>query len=141
MKSSPLLLTALLILAQSWSGLAHAGDQAADKAAAPASSKPSDAPPKPDKLEQGDPAVTVRKPQGTKMTEVRRADQSRETRVDTGSTRYTVRQNKPAGSSQPGDTQSSPNRGAEFNVLQFDLGTRKQKPAAADKAASDDAKK
>ena len=97
-----------------------------------APAKPSEAPPKLEKLEEGDQGVLIRKEEGTKITDQRQADYQRQTKVKTPHTQYTVRPNTPAGSSLPGDAQSSPNRAAEFSIMQFDLGTKKKKDAKTD---------
>lgn len=116
-----------LVLLASLALSAHAQNQPADK--------PSEAPPKLEKLEEVDSGATIRKDDGKKITESRQANNDRETTVKTGKTSYVVRPNKPAGSSLPGDTQSSPNRAAQFKIMEFDLGAKK-KPKDADAAAS-----
>lgn len=112
--------------------LAHAQPTAAD---APP-------PPKLEKLEEGEaPAITIRKPdQERKITEKRaRGGKVTEVKVSNGKNTYYLKPNDQAGGAMPGDGQSSANRGAQWEVKQFDLGRRKDKQdkeAAADQPAA-----
>jgi len=78
-------------------------------------------PPKLEKLPEGEaPAVTIRKPGGgKKITESRKQGKIKEIKVQTGKSTYYLKPNEPAGSALPGDTQSSANRGAQWQVLEF----------------------
>lgn len=102
----------------------------------------SNAPPPPqlEKLEEGEaPAVTIRKPdQQNKITEKRApGGKVTEIKVTSGKNTYYLRPNDSAGSAAPGDAESSPNRGAQWEVLKFDLGrrAREKKEAGAAEAA------
>lgn len=78
-------------------------------------------PPKLEKLEEGEPpAVTIRKPEGEKkITEKRKQGKIKEVKVQTGKSTYYLKPNEPVGSALPGDAESSSNRGAQFQVLEF----------------------
>lgn len=83
-----------------------------------------------EKLEETDPpAVKIGKPPAEhKITETRDDSGVKESKVETGLTTYYVRPNTQVGTAQPGDTQSTTNRGAEWKVLEFNLGEKKKKP-------------
>lgn len=84
----------------------------------------SDAPPQLEKLEEGQaPAVTIRgsKPQ-TQITEKREQGKVTSVKVTTGGSTYYLKPNEPAGSALPGDGQSDTTRGAQWKVMEFDLG-------------------
>jgi hypothetical protein len=83
-----------------------------------------------EKLEETDPpAVKIGKPPTEhKITETRDDSGVKETKVETGLSTYYVRPNTQVGTAQPGDTQSTTNRGAEWKVLEFNLGEKKKKP-------------
>jgi hypothetical protein len=83
-----------------------------------------------EKLEESDaPTVQIGKPPAEhKITETRDDSGVKESKVETGLTTYYVRPNTQIGSAQPGDTQSTTNRGAEWKVLEFNLGEKKKKP-------------
>jgi hypothetical protein len=90
---------------------------------------PSQTPPTLERLEEGQqPGVTIRQQEGNKGTADTRDPSGAvtETKVKTGSSTYYVRPNRPAGSAQAGDLQSSGNRAAQFQVKQFDLGRKKE---------------
>lgn len=91
-----------------------------------AAQQPADAPPPPkmEKLEEGEaPGVTIRKPgQERKITEKRApGGKVTETKVTSGKSTYYLKPNETPGT-VPGDTQSSANRGAQWEVGEFDLG-------------------
>ncbi len=131
------LLTPVLVSAQQ-----TPSDTPADKPAKPAdktATKPTDKTAtehktadgrKLEKLEDADPpAVKIGKPPTqNKVTETRDDSGAREVKVETGLSTYYVRPNQQIGSSLPGDTQSTTNRGAEWKVLEFNLGEKKKKP-------------
>jgi hypothetical protein len=98
----------------------------------------SDAPPPPrlEKLEEGEePAVTIRKP-AERKTEEKRAPGGKvtEIKVTNGNSTYYLKPNEPAGSAQPGDQEGMSNRGAQWEILQFDLFGRQPKEASPDAA-------
>lgn len=91
--------------------------------------KPSDTPPRLERLEEGEqPAITIRKPEEKSGTTVTRDNNGNivETRVKTDKTTYYVRPNRQPGNSQPGDLQSSGNRAAQFKVKEFGPGAKKK---------------
>jgi hypothetical protein len=97
-----------------------------------------DAPPPPrlEKLEEGEePAVTIRKP-AERKTEEKRAPGGKvtEVKVTSGNSTYYLKPNEPAGSAQPGDQEGMSNRGAQWEILQFDLFGRQPREASADAA-------
>lgn len=84
----------------------------------------SDAPPQLEKLEEGQaPAVTIHgsQPQ-TQITEKREQGKVTSVKVTTGGSTYYLKPNDPAGSALPGDGQSDTTRGAQWKVMEFDLG-------------------
>ncbi|NEX64273.1 DUF2782 domain-containing protein [Noviherbaspirillum galbum] len=114
---------------------------------AAAQAQRNDAPPPPrlEKLEEGEqPAVTIRKPPERQIEE-RRAPGGKvtEVKVTSGKSTYVVKPNEPAGSAQPGDQEGTSNRGAQWEVFQFDLfnhprdakpGEQPEQPAAGQAA-------
>lgn len=87
-------------------------------------------PPQLQKLEEGEePAVTIRKPREERKIEEKRAPGGKvqEIRVTSGRSTYYLRPNTPAGSAQPGDQESAANRGAQWEVMEFDIGRRQTK--------------
>lgn len=78
-------------------------------------------PPRLEKLEEGsDPGITIRKPEGEKkITEKREQGKVTEIKVQSGKSAYVLKPNEPAGSAVPGDAESSGNRAAQFQVLEF----------------------
>jgi hypothetical protein len=125
------------------------GDKAAEKPAAKptdkgdktASAQPVE--PKLEKLEDSEPpSIKIGKPVGSpkvKVTEVKDNVTGREVKVESGKSTYYVRPNEQVGNALPGDTQSTTNRGAEWKVMEFDLGSKKKKEE--DKSDSTDGKK
>ena len=101
-----------------------------------------DAPPPPvlEPLEEGEaPAITIRKQdQQGEITEKRAPDgRVTEIKVTSGNRTYYLKPNTPAGSAMPGDTLSSQNRAAQWEVLVFELGpTKEQQEAAAAEATA-----
>ena len=89
-------------------------------------SQPSDAPPKLQKLEEGEPpSLKIGKPNTPpKVTEKREGDK---VRVDTGKSTYYVRPDGQVGYAMPGDGHSTTNRGVEWKVKEFDLGSKTPK--------------
>jgi hypothetical protein len=91
-----------------------------------------DAPPPPQlqKLEEGEPpAVTIRKPESNSEITEKRAPGGKvtEVKVITGKSTYYLKPNDPAGNAMAGDAEANPNRGAQWEVKEFDLGQRAQK--------------
>lgn len=111
----------------------------------------SDAPqPKLEKLEEGEPpSIKVGKPEDQrKITETRDDSGVKEVKVQSGGSTYYVKPNQQVGDALPGDAQSSTNHGAEWKVLEFDLGVKNKKageggvvPAPKDGAITDEPKK
>ncbi|HEX8956184.1 MAG TPA: hypothetical protein VF798_07920 [Burkholderiaceae bacterium] len=83
-----------------------------------------------EKLEDAEPpAVRIGKPPAEhKVTEIRDDSGVKEVKVETGISTYYVRPNQQVGTALPGDTQSTTNRGAEWKVMEFNLGSKKKKP-------------
>lgn len=96
-------------------------------------------PKKLEKLEEGEPpSIKIGKPAPEqKITETRDSDGVKEVKVQTGVSTYYVHPTDNVGTSLPGDVQSVHNRGAEWKVLEFDLGSKTKKTEKTDK--SDDA--
>ncbi|MRW83590.1 hypothetical protein GJ698_05720 [Pseudoduganella sp. FT26W] len=95
-----------------------------------AQSTPSQAPPKLEKLEEvTDDGVTITaKPAENKITEKRdNSGNVTEATVKSGPSTYTLRPNHPAGTAMPGDAMSGNLRGAQWTVMEFDLGKKKKK--------------
>ncbi|MYM21634.1 hypothetical protein GTP46_03095 [Duganella sp. FT135W] len=110
--------------------------------AAIAQSTPSQAPPKLEKIEEvaEDPITVTAKP-GTEGKITERRDNSgnvTETTVKSGPSTYTLRPNHPAGTALPGDAMSGSPRGAQWTVLEFDIGKKKKK-TTDDEAVQDNA--
>jgi hypothetical protein len=78
-------------------------------------------PPKLEKLEEGEaPAITIRKQGGEKkVTEKREKGKVTEVKVQSGKNTYYLKPNDQPGSAQPGDAESSANRAAQWQVLEF----------------------
>ena len=135
---------------------AKPADKSADKAATDKSStKPADkdkstaARTTPDgrkleKLEDPEPPATkIEKAPTTtapKVSQIRDDSGIKETKVETGVSTYYVRPNTQVGTAQAGDTQSTFNRGAEWKVMEFNLGEKKKKSDDAPPADSGDKK-
>lgn len=95
-------------------------------------------PPRLQKLEEGEePAVTIRKPHEERKIEEKRAPggKVKEVKVTSGKSTYYLKPNEPAGSAQPGDQESAANRGAQWEMMEFDLGRRQAKEAEAEQQA------
>lgn len=95
-----------------------------------------------EKLEDPEPpSIKIGKPPGEhKVTEIRDDSGPKEVKVETGVSTYYVKPNTQVGNAQPGDAQSSFNRGAEWKVMEFNLGDKKKKPEN-DKSDDADSKK
>jgi hypothetical protein len=101
--------------------------------AAFAQSTPSQAPPKLEKIEEvADDAVTITSKQQQKNeTQIaERRDSSGnvvETTVKSGPSTYTLRPAQSNGTALPGDRTGGPLRGAQWTIMEFDLGQKKKK--------------
>jgi len=104
-----------------------------------AQQKPSEAPPKLEKIEEiGDDSITVTaKPTPERqITEKREGGRVTEVKVKSGPSTYTVRPNNPTGTALPGDAVGSANRGPMWTVKEFDIG-KKKKTTEEDASATD----
>jgi hypothetical protein len=118
-------------------------------AAQQAPAKPDPAPPKLEKLEESEPpSIKVGKPeQKDKITETRGANGATEVKVHTDGSTYYVKPDQQVGDSLPGDAQSVHNHGAQWKVMEFDLGSKQKKapvgiePAPKDGSLTDEPKK
>lgn len=105
-----------------------------------AQSTPSQAPPKLEKIEEvADDAVTITsKQQQQKETQIteRRDNNGNpvETTVKSGPSTYTLSHKQPTGTALPGDRTAGPLRGAQWTVMEFDLGQKKKKTVEEDAA-------
>lgn len=102
-------------------------------AAAPALAQDrAEAPPPPrlEKLEEGEPPAVVipSKPTEQQIVEKRDHGQVIETKVTTGGSTYYLKPNQPKGSALPGDLQSTANRPAQWQVMEFNTQRRKDVP-------------
>jgi len=115
--------------------------KATDKGGKAAAAQPAE--PKLEKLEDSEPPnLKIGKPVGAPkvtVTEVKDDVHGRESKVESGKSTYYVRPNEQVGTALPGDTQSTTNRGAEWKVMEFDLGSKKKKEE--EKSDSTDGKK
>ncbi|WP_034299658.1 hypothetical protein [Herbaspirillum sp. RV1423] len=102
------------------------------------SDKPAPPPPELQTLEEGEPpAVTIKKPgeeegSGNSITERRDHGQTKEVKVKSGPSTYYLKPKEQLGSSVPGDVQSGPPTGAQWQIKEFDWGSKKKKPEATD---------
>jgi hypothetical protein len=95
-------------------------------------------PPKLEPLEEGEaPPITIRKPEERSKIEEKRAPGGKvtEVKVTTGNSTYYLKPNDPVGASVPGDGESPSVRGAQWEVMEFDLG----RPRPAKQAEGGDA--
>ncbi len=92
-------------------------------------------PPVLEKLDEGQaPEVTIR-PSAPEIQEKREQGKIKEVHVHSGGSNYVVKANEQPGSIQPGEGQSTAIRVPQWQILDFDLGMRKEKPEG-DKAAT-----
>lgn len=106
---------------------------------APATQRPSEAPPQLERIEPGSdvPATTIPPRQGTRITEKRGNDgKVTEVEVQAGPSRYTMKPNVAPGNAQPGDISGSSIRAPQWQVMEFDFGNPKKKDAAEQPAAA-----
>jgi hypothetical protein len=109
-------------------------------AAAQQPANPGPPPPRLEKLEEVEaPAVTAKKPgeDNTEkaITEKREQGRVTEVKVHSGGSTYYLRP-KNVGTSQPGDAESGPPTGAQWNIKEFDWGGKKKPKTAADADAA-----
>lgn len=93
-------------------------------------------PPRLEKLEEGDaPAVTIPgKSSEQQIQETRENGRVTSVRVTSGGSTYYVTPNAPKGSAQPGDVQSTSNRPAQWQIMEFSA--ERQKDARGEAAAA-----
>lgn len=102
--------------------------------------QPAPRPPVLEKLDESQvPEVTIR-PSAPAIQEKREQGKVKEVQVHSGGSHYVVKANEQPGSIQPGEGQSTAIRVPQWQILDFDLGMRKEKPEG-DKAASPPAAK
>lgn len=107
--------------------LAHAGLVLAQPATpAQPPTRPGEAPPKMEVIEEGSGPIAPRKQGGPKITEKKVGGVVTEVKVQSGKSSYTLKPNTPAGNAHPGDGQSNALRGPQWTVLEFDLGKKKK---------------
>jgi hypothetical protein len=107
---------------------------------ASAQQRPADAPPTLERRQEGEaPPITIRRPNEREEITEYRAPGGRiiRIRVRFGDDVYYLYPNEQRGSALPGDVESNPNRGAQWNILDFDMGGSKEaRRAAAARAAA-----
>ena len=120
-----------------WTALALS--LSAHTALAQQQTKPSDAPPKLEKIEEvGDDSINVTaKPTPERQITEKRDNGGRvtEVKVKSGPSTYTVRPANTTGTALPGDAVGSANHGPMWTVLEFD--SKKKKKAAEDEGSTD----
>lgn len=96
-------------------------------AAQPKTATP-EAPPQLEKLDEGEPpAITISKPDTeSKISEKRENGKVTGIKVKSGNSTYFLKPSQPAGSSLPGDVQSGPLRGAQWQIFEFEAGPKKK---------------
>ncbi|HAT30088.1 MAG TPA: hypothetical protein DCW29_04325 [Janthinobacterium sp.] len=98
---------------------------------------PAATPPKLDKLEEGDGApITVTAKPSHEQSQQREQGKVTSVKVTSGGSTYYVKPNSQVGTAQPGDAFGSGNRGTQWQVMEFDLGKKKQKQTAEGAAAT-----
>ena len=120
-----------------WTALALS--LSAHTALAQQQTKPSDAPPKLEKIEEvGDDSINVTaKPTPERQITEKRDNGGRvtEVKVKSGPSTYTVRPANTTGTALPGDAVGSANHGPMWTVLEFD--SKKKKKAGEDEGSTD----
>jgi hypothetical protein len=94
---------------------------------------PGDAPPRLERLEEGQAPETApapAQPQDRIIERRARGGQVTEVEVSKGGSNYVVKPNEQAGNALPGDLQSNRNRGAQWQVFGFDLKREQEKGPA-----------
>lgn len=92
--------------------------------------KPAPKPPVLEKLDEGQaPDITIRPSEReTAIKEKREQGKVTEVQVKSGGSNYVIKSNDQPGSIQPGEAQSTSMRVPQWQILDFDLGMRKEKP-------------
>ncbi|MES2933913.1 MAG: DUF2782 domain-containing protein [Pseudomonadota bacterium] len=94
-------------------------------------------PPKLEQLEgSNEPTITIKPESKSKITETRSQGKVTDIKVKSGKSTYHIRPNTPSGSTLPGDLQGNSVRGAQWEIMEFDVGQRKQKEAKKVDSAS-----
>ena len=95
-------------------------------------------PPVTERIEPGSdvPATRIEPRRGTKITEKRNNGQVTEVEVQAGKSHYIMRPNQAAGNAQAGDAQSSAFRAPQWQVMEFDIGPKKNTADAEAAAAA-----
>ncbi|UOD33141.1 hypothetical protein INH39_16770 [Massilia violaceinigra] len=98
--------------------------------------KPSDAPPKLERLDDGNlaPAIVAPRANEPKISEKRENGRTTEVKVKSGKSSYTMKGTNPAAGSSGMDANGSNLRGPQWQVGEFDLNKKKK---AASEAAAD----
>jgi hypothetical protein len=97
---------------------------------------PAPPPPQTQPLEEGEaPAITIRKPgvEEQSITQKKQQGKVTEVKVKSGGSTYYLKPNEQPGSTLPGDVQSKPTRGSQWQVLEFDMKPQKE-PKEPDQA-------
>lgn len=102
-------------------------------------SKPSDAPPKLERLDDSNlaPAIATPRANEPKISEKRENGRTTEVKVKSGKSSYTMKGTNPAAGSSGLDANGSALRGPQWQVGEFDL--NKKKKAASEAAAETEA--
>jgi hypothetical protein len=77
-------------------------------------------------------AITPRVDSPTTITERREQGRVTEIKVNSNGSTYYLRPNSPSGSSLPGDMTSGNNRGPQWTLFEFDMGSTKTQPKVPD---------
>lgn len=95
-------------------------------------------PPATERIETGSdvPTTPIEPRRGTRITEKRNNGQVTEVEVQAGKSHYIMRPNQPAGNAQAGDAQSSAFRAPQWQVMEFDIGPKKNTADAEAAAAA-----
>ena len=88
-------------------------------------------PPKMERLDESQPGVTINPQSGakTKITQKREQGRVTEVKVQSGNSTYYMKPNASAGNAMPGDAQSNAIRAPQWQIMEFDLGGKRNKPA------------
>lgn len=120
-------LTVFILALPTLAGLASTAVLAQSRAEAPP-------PPRLERLEEGDaPAVVIpSRPSEQQIIETRDHGRVTSVKVNTGGSTYYLTPNEPKGSALPGDLQSTSNRPAQWQIMEFN--TERRKDAAEGRA-------
>jgi len=109
----------------------------AQTGAALAQTKPSEAPPKLERIEEGSDTpitVTPKRESPRSISEKKEGGQTKEVTVKSGKSTYTMKGTNPASVTQTGDGVGSTLRPPQWKVLEFDLSRKKQTERDAEAA-------